>query len=67
MHSAELRLEIYEGGVEPSFRKVIWQHLLNIFPENMTSSERTEYLKDVSVKYEKYLLPERSFQFYVSL
>jgi len=54
-HPNELRQAIYEGGVEPSFRKVIWRHLLNIFPINMTSLDRIEYLKDVSIKYEKYV------------
>ncbi|CAF0949113.1 unnamed protein product [Rotaria sordida] len=53
INANELRQAIYEGGVEPSFRKVIWRHLLNIFPIDMTSSERTEYLKDVSIEYEK--------------
>ncbi|CAF0848812.1 unnamed protein product [Rotaria sp. Silwood1] len=53
IHTNELRQAIYEGGVEPSFRKIIWRHLLNIFPINMTSSERVEYLKDVSIEYEK--------------
>ncbi len=53
-HPNELRHAIYEGGVEPAFRKVIWRHLLNIFPTNMTSFERIEYLKEVSIKYEKY-------------
>ncbi|CAF2580692.1 unnamed protein product [Rotaria sp. Silwood2] len=53
INTNELRQAIYEGGVEPSFRKIIWRHLLNIFPTNMTSSERIEYLKDVSIEYEK--------------
>ncbi|CAF4489255.1 unnamed protein product, partial [Rotaria magnacalcarata] len=40
-------------GIEPSIRKLIWRHLLNIFPINMTSLERNEYLRDVSIEYEK--------------
>jgi hypothetical protein len=55
-HANELRQAIYENGVEPSFRKVIWRYLLNIFPINMTSPERIEYLTDVSIKYEKYIM-----------
>ncbi|CAF0786836.1 unnamed protein product [Adineta ricciae] len=53
IHATELRQAIYEGGVEPSFRKTVWQYLLNIFPGDMASKERIEYLKDVSNKYEK--------------
>ncbi|CAF1638831.1 unnamed protein product, partial [Adineta ricciae] len=53
IYANELRQAIYEGGVEPSFRKIVWQYLLNIFPGDMASKERIEYLKDVSNKYEK--------------
>jgi len=53
IYANELRQAIYEGGVEPSFRKIIWRHLLNIFPINITSRERIEYLKVVSNRYEK--------------
>ena len=48
----ELRQAIYDGGVEPSFRKVVWRHLLNIFPANLTGLERINYLKYVTMKYE---------------
>ncbi len=51
----ELRQAIYEGGIEPSYRRVVWRHLLNIFPIQMTSLERIDYLKDVAAKYEKYV------------
>jgi hypothetical protein len=54
IHTNELRQAIYEVGVEPSCRKVIWLHLLNIFPTNMTNLERKEYLKGVTLQYEKY-------------
>lgn len=53
-HPNELRHAIYEGGIEPSCRKIIWRHLLNIFPANFNSFERMAYLKEVSEKYEKY-------------
>jgi hypothetical protein len=55
-HANEFRQAIYESGVEPSCRKVVWRYLLNIFPINLTSHERNEYLKDVSIKYEKYAI-----------
>jgi len=48
----ELRQAIYEGGVVPSFRKVVWRHLLNIFPASLTGLERINYLKYVTMKYE---------------
>ncbi|CAF3329296.1 unnamed protein product [Rotaria sp. Silwood1] len=47
----ELRQAIFEGGVEPSYRKVVWRHLLNIFPPNMTGLERIDYLKCIEIKY----------------
>ena len=48
----ELRQAIYDGGVVPSFRKVVWRHLLNIFPSNLTGLERINDLKYVTMKYE---------------
>ena len=53
VHANELRQAIYEGGIEPSCRRVVWRHLLNIFPMNMTTFERAEYLNEVSREYEK--------------
>lgn len=52
----ELRQAIFEGGVEPSFRKVVWRHLLNVFPTNMTGLERIEYLRSVDVKYKTFVI-----------
>ena len=52
VHANELRQAIYEGGIEPSFRKVVWRHLLNIFPSNMTGNERISYQKYVAMRYE---------------
>lgn len=31
----EFRDSIYQGGVEPSLRKVTWRHLLNVFPPGL--------------------------------
>ena len=56
VHANELRQAIYDGGVEPSFRKVVWRHLLNIFPSNMTGVERISYLKYVAIRYETYVI-----------
>ncbi|CAF0917215.1 unnamed protein product [Adineta ricciae] len=47
----ELRQAIFEGGVEPAYRKVVWRHLLNIFPLNITGLERIDYLKCIDIKY----------------
>ncbi len=52
----ELRQAIYEGGVEPSYRKVVWRHLLNIFPPNMTGLERIDYLKCIEIKYKTFVI-----------
>ena len=45
-----LRLRIYNGGVAPALRKVIWRLILNIFPENLTGKERIEYIRRKSGK-----------------
>ncbi|XP_041378086.1 LOW QUALITY PROTEIN: TBC1 domain family member 25-like [Gigantopelta aegis] len=41
----EFRLSIYQGGIEPSLRRVAWRHLLNIFPLHLSGRERFDYLK----------------------
>ncbi|XP_076469269.1 TBC1 domain family member 25-like isoform X2 [Babylonia areolata] len=41
----EFRLSIYQGGIEPSLRRVAWRHLLCIFPENLSGRERFSFLK----------------------
>ncbi|CAF1044932.1 unnamed protein product [Adineta steineri] len=51
IHVNELRQAIFEGGIEPSYRKVVWRHLLNIFPLNITGLERIDYLKRIEIKY----------------
>ena len=43
--SSEFRLSIYQGGVENSLRRVVWRHLLNIYPESMSGRERFSYMK----------------------
>ena len=41
----QFRLSVYQGGVEPSLRRVVWRHLLNVYPEGLSGRERFEYLK----------------------
>ncbi|CAF1345678.1 unnamed protein product [Rotaria sordida] len=53
IHVNELRQAIFEGGVEPPYRKVVWRHLLNIFPADMTGLDRIDYLKCIEIKYKK--------------
>nr|XP_037284911.1 TBC1 domain family member 25-like [Rhipicephalus microplus] len=47
----ELRLAVYKGGVEPSLRKVIWKHILNVYPEGLTGRERLAYMRRKSDQY----------------
>ena len=34
----EFRQSVYHGGIEPSIRRSLWPHLLNVYPENLTGS-----------------------------
>ena len=47
----EFRLSIYQGGVEHSLRRVVWRHLLNIFPEELSGRERFDYMKKKENEY----------------
>lgn len=49
----ELRLSIYQGGVESSLRRVVWRHLLNIFPAGLSGKERFDYMKTKENEYYK--------------
>lgn len=49
----ELRLAVYQGGVEPGLRKVVWRHLLNVVPDGMSGSERFDYMKRKKQEYFK--------------
>ncbi|CAH0556422.1 unnamed protein product [Brassicogethes aeneus] len=51
-HAKELRSVIYFGGIEPSLRKVVWKHLLNVYPHGMTGRERMDYIKKKALEYE---------------
>lgn len=48
---AELRDVIYKGGIEPSLRKVVWKHILNVYPDGMSGKERMDYMKKKSNEY----------------
>ncbi|CAK1550066.1 unnamed protein product [Leptosia nina] len=48
---AKLKEVIYCGGIEPSLRKVVWKHILNVYPEGMTGKERMDYIKKKANEY----------------
>lgn len=47
----QFRLCVYRGGIEPSLRKVVWRHLLNIYPDGLNGRVRFEYLRMKSAEY----------------
>ncbi|XP_055645071.1 uncharacterized protein LOC129780624 [Toxorhynchites rutilus septentrionalis] len=49
----QLRKVIYLGGIDPSLRRVIWKHILNVYPDGMTGRERMNYMKKKSSEYYK--------------
>lgn len=51
VHSSKLREVIYCGGIEPSLRKVVWKHILNVYPDGMTGKERMDYMKKKATEY----------------
>ncbi|XP_075243214.1 uncharacterized protein LOC142337663 isoform X3 [Convolutriloba macropyga] len=58
----ELRLLVYQIGVEHSLRKVVWKHLLNVYPTKprlLTGAERYDYMK---VKCEEYYQLKKRWQ-----
>ncbi|KAI5632177.1 rab-GTPase-TBC domain-containing protein [Phthorimaea operculella] len=50
-NTAKLREVIYCGGIDPSLRKVVWKHILNVYPEGMTGRERMDYIKRKANEY----------------
>ncbi|CAH4006386.1 unnamed protein product [Pieris brassicae] len=50
-NTTKLREVIYCGGIEPSLRKVVWKHILNVYPEGMTGKERMDYIKKKANEY----------------
>ncbi|CAL1264888.1 unnamed protein product [Larinioides sclopetarius] len=49
----ELRLSVYQRGIDPSLRKVVWKHILNVYPYGLTAKERISYMKQRSAEYQK--------------
>ncbi|CAG0878510.1 unnamed protein product [Darwinula stevensoni] len=49
----ELREAVFQGGVQPSLRRVVWKHLLNVYPPGMTGEDRYKYIKDKAGEYEE--------------
>ena len=49
----ELRIVIYKGGVEPALRKVVWKHLLGVYPNGLDGRQRLEYMRHKSYEYDK--------------
>ncbi|XP_026727029.1 TBC1 domain family member 25 [Trichoplusia ni] len=50
-NTAKLREVIYCGGIDPSLRKVVWKHILNVYPDGMTGKERMDYIKRKANEY----------------
>ncbi|XP_041971561.1 TBC1 domain family member 25 [Aricia agestis] len=50
-NTTKLREVIYCGGIEPSLRKVVWKHILNVYPDGMTGKERMDYIKKKANEY----------------
>ncbi|ALC41979.1 CG8155 [Drosophila busckii] len=54
----ELRKVIFLGGIEPSLRRVVWKHLLNVYPSGtngvpMDGHQRMEFMRRKSEQYYK--------------
>ncbi|KAH8397216.1 hypothetical protein KR215_010710 [Drosophila sulfurigaster] len=52
----ELRKIIFLGGIEPSLRRVVWKHLLNVYPSGvhglpMDGHQRMEFMRRKSEQY----------------
>ncbi|KAH8300211.1 hypothetical protein KR044_011560, partial [Drosophila immigrans] len=52
----ELRKIIFLGGIEPSLRRVVWKHLLNVYPSGvhglaMDGHQRMEFMRRKSDQY----------------
>jgi hypothetical protein len=45
---SDLRKVIYAGGIDPSLRRVVWKHILNVYPDGMTGRDRMNYIKKKS-------------------
>ncbi|KAK5646294.1 hypothetical protein RI129_004758 [Pyrocoelia pectoralis] len=50
-HAKELRSVIYFGGIDSSLRKVVWKHILNVYPDGMSGRERMDYIRRKASEY----------------
>lgn len=55
VHPHDLRNVIYAGGIDPSLRRVVWKHLLNVYPDGMTGRDRMDYMKRKAAEYHRLL------------
>lgn len=53
IHQMELRKVIFSGGIDPSLRRVVWKHILNVYPSGLTGKERMDYIKRKAAEYYK--------------
>lgn len=51
IHPLNLRSVIFKGGIDPSLRRVVWKHILNVYPDGMTGRERMDYMKRKAAEY----------------
>ncbi|KAI8119146.1 TBC1 domain family member 25 [Lucilia cuprina] len=49
----ELRKVIFFGGIDPSLRRVVWKHILNVYPSVMNGHQRMDYMRRKSEQYYK--------------
>lgn len=49
----KLRNVIYGGGIDPSLRRVVWKHILNVYPDGMTGRQRMDYMKRKALEYSR--------------
>ncbi|XP_013098716.1 uncharacterized protein LOC106081365 [Stomoxys calcitrans] len=49
----ELRKVIFLGGIDPSLRRVVWKHILNVYPSGMNGHQRMDYMRRKSDHYYK--------------
>uniref|UniRef100_A0A1A9X3G2 Rab-GAP TBC domain-containing protein n=1 Tax=Glossina brevipalpis TaxID=37001 RepID=A0A1A9X3G2_9MUSC len=49
----ELRRVIFFGGIDPSLRRVVWKHILNVYPSAMNGHQRMNYMRRKSEHYYK--------------
>jgi len=42
----------HPGGVEPQLRKVVWKHILGVYPAQLNGRERMDYMRQKSSEYE---------------